>query len=485
MSQPLHTEFPSAKALTQAIQSRQVSPTELAHSALEALANTSAHNIFVHVDADRTLAEAKRVDTQLEQGGALGLAGLPLAYTDMLVTQGWRTTAASKMLASYTSPFDATVVERASQAGGVCLGKLNCDEFGMGADAETSFHGSLGGAVPAVPKADRAAAAAHAAVSKQLIWAAVASPVDGAPRCGLNAWRVSSLRPTYGVASRLGLIPSSSSMDQPSVIARQSIDVAMVLDTISGFDAADGTSLQHCGQEANAPGRIQTSMDHIRQQFNAHDSTPLKGLRIGVPIRFINSSGDQAIASNMEQFLVRLEALGAQRVIIDPPHLALATPTYQALNAAEVSSNLSRYDGVHFGFRAPHYEDLTDLITQSREQAFGHEVKQRILLGTYLLTEANYQKYYVQAQRVRRQITQSLRDALGSECDVLLAPDACFNDITAASMLAGLPALTLPDALTGPAESASAIQLIAPYFAEGLLLAIGEQYQQATETAAS
>lgn len=483
MSLPLHAQFDSMEALVAAINQRSISATDIARSALDAVANATGNNIFTHVDPDFTLAQAEQIDKLAAQGSPMGLAGVPIAYTNVVATSGWPTTASSKMLADYASPFDATIVRYLSAAGALGMGKLNCDEFGMGSTEETSYHGPLAGS-DTFPD-HRAASAAHAAVATGLVWGAVGLPVDGDSRCKLAHWRVSSMRPTYGVASRFGLIPNSSSMDQPCVVARRVADVALLLDGLSAFDAADATSLTHCNRDANSPGRVLANLSRIRNEFDEQPTAPLQGLRIGLPEKFASSTGNRAITEQLEQALVRLESLGATRTTVSLKHLALAIPVYQALNAAEASSNLSRYDGVHFGYRASHYQDLTDMMAQSREQALGNEVKRRILLGTHLLSEANYERYYLQAQRIRRQITHSLSNALASECDLLLAPDACFNDITAASMLAGLPSLTLPGPANGQTQAPDAIQLVAPHFAESQLLAVGERYQQVTETADS
>ncbi|HLR13759.1 MAG TPA: amidase family protein [Burkholderiaceae bacterium] len=483
MSQPLHTQFDSIPALAGAVNGREVSAIELARSALEAITSTTGNHLFTHVDADLTLQQAEQVDKAVEQGNAMPLAGVPVAFTNVIATAGWHTTASSKMLASYVSPFDATIVRYINAAGGLGMGKLNCDEFGMGSDHETSVHGSPSG--PGIPAETRAAAATHAAVANGLLLGAITLPVDGNSRCGLAHWPVSSIRPTYGVASRFGLVPNNSSMDQPCVIARQVTDLAPLLDSIGAFDPADATSLTQCNRDSNAPGRILNALSHTRDELNAHPEAPLRGMRIGIPERFVNSTGEHAITEQLEQVLTRLESLGARRTAVQLDHLDLATPVYRALNAAEASSNLSRYDGVHFGYRASDYDDLTDMMAKSRQQAFGDEVKRRILLGTHLLTEANYDRYYVQAQRIRRLVTHSLSNALVRDCDLLLAPDACFNDITAGSMLAGLPALTLPGVATDPQDTPNAVQLVAPHFAEGLLLAVGEYYQQVTQTSAA
>lgn len=482
MSQPLHAQFDSIEALASAVRNRDISAVELAGSALDHLSGAATQNLFTHIEPELTLAQARRVDDQVARGTPLTLAGVPLAYTNVIATAGWPTTASSKMLSTYTSPFDATIVTHAGMAGALGMGKLNCDEFGMGSSHETSFHGSPSG--PGIPPDTRAAAAAHAAVATGFIQGAMTLPVDGDSRCPLGAWPVSSIRPTYGVASRFGLIPNSSSMDQPCIVARHVTDLAPLLDSIGAFDAADATSLTQCNRDTNAPGRILATVGHFRKELDTQPDTPLQGLRIGVPERFISGTGDHAIAEHLEQALASFEALGAERIIVPLEHLDLSIPVYQALNAAEASSNMSRYDGVHFGYRAAAHDDLTDMMAQSRQQALGDEVKRRILLGTHLLTEANYERYYGQAQRVRRLITHSLSSALTTHCHLLLAPDACFNDITAASMLAGLPALTLPGTASRPASTPGAVQLVAPHFAEGFLLAIGERYQQATDTSA-
>ena len=498
MTQALHTEFDDIAALRAALAERRVSARELAQSALSAIDASRDLNAFVQVDAELTLAQADAADAALARGDAAGpLAGVPIAHKDVFVTRGWRTTAASKMLANYVSPFDATVVERLHTAGAVSLGKLNCDEFAMGSSNENSAFGPTRNPwdTRAVPGGSSGGSAA--AVAAGLVIGATGTDTGGSIRQPASLCGVSGIKPTYGTVSRYGMIAYGSSLDQGGPMARSARDLVELLDPMTGFDERDSTSATHCHGEVNAPGRVRSAFDAARRDGSA----PLAGLRIGVPREFFGAGLASDVAQAIDAALGQLEALGAVRVEVSLPRTELSIPAYYVIATAEASSNLSRYDAVRFGHRAAQYTDIADMTARSRAEGFGAEVQRRILTGTYVLSHGYYDAYYLQAQRIRRLIAQDFQGVLGSQCDVIAGP-ACptvawnlgeksddpiamyLADIyTLAVNLAGLPALSMPVGF-GQGENARrpvGLQLIGTYFDEGRLLATADAYQQATD----
>lgn len=496
---PLHTEFGGIAELGEAVAKGQVSAVEITQSALEAIQAQDHLNAFLHVDADLSLEQARQVDaTPGSQGRALPLAGIPIAHKDLLVTRGWRTTAGSRMLADYTSPFDATVVQRLRDAGSVCLGKLNCDEFGMGSDNENSAFGPVRNPWDSEATPGGSSGGSAAAVAAGLVMGATATDTGGSIRKPAALCGISGIKPTYGSVSRYGLIACGSSLDVAGPLARSARDLLALLDPMAGFDPADATSLEHCDEAANRPGRIRADFDQVTATFKRHDSTPLEGLRIGVPDEYFDDSLCPEVAAVIEAALQQFESMGAQRVRVQLPLTALSIPAYYVIAPAEASSNLSRYDGVHFGYRASQYGDLQDMIRRSRSEAFGPEVIRRILLGTHVLSHGYYDAYYLQAQRLRRLITNDLRQALETHCDVIMAPaaptvarplgtaaapaDEWQADVhTVGASLAGLPAMSIPCGLATERQLPAGLQIIGQYFREGQLLAIADCYQTATD----
>lgn len=498
MSKPLHSEFDSIAALGQALATRQVSAREIAQSALEAIDANRDLNAFLHVDADLTLQQADAADGLLDKGQHHPLTGIPIAHKDLLVTQGWRTTAGSKMLENYTSPFDATIVQRLRDAGAVCLGKLNCDEFGMGSYNENSAFGPVQNPWDRKSAPGGSSGGSAAAVAAGLVIAATATDTGGSVREPAAMCGVSGIKPTYGAVSRFGLVASGSSMDTAGPIARNAQDLMLLLDAFSGFDPADATSQETCNEQPNRPGRIQADFNASRNAFDGYGSTPLQGLRIGVPGEYFGAAVSTEVIESVEAALQQFEALGAQRVRISLPHTSLTVPAYYVIAPAESSSNLSRFDGVHFGYRSTQYGDLSDMIRRTRSEAFGDEVKRRIMLGTHVLSHGYYDAYYVQAQRVRRLIANDFRDALGTQCDVIMGPvtptvarqlgkkgsptDDWKTDVhTVGASLAGLPAMAIPCGFTGQPALPIGLQIIGNYFHEGQLLAIADCYQNVTD----
>lgn len=497
---PLHTEFDSIASLRDALQSRKISARDLALSSLEAADAASSLNAFLHIDHELTLAQADAADKLLSGGHpAPTLAGIPIAHKDVFVTQGWRTTAASKMLATYVSPFDATVVSRLQEAGAVSVGKLNCDEFAMGSGNENSAFGPAKNPWDhsAVPGGSSGGSAA--AVAAGIVMGTTGTDTGGSVRQPAALCGVSGIKPTYGTVSRFGMIAFASSLDQAGVIARHSKDLLELLDPISGFDPRDSTSLEDCDSAANAPGRIRADFMAAIQTQESAGSQPLKGLRIGVPQEFFNAGLAADVAAAIETALQTFESLGAVRVSISLPRTELSIPTYYVIAPAEASSNLSRYDGVRYGHRTAQYRDLAEMTSRSRREAFGPEVLRRIMVGTYVLSHGYYDAYYLQAQRVRRMIANDFQHAFADECDVIMGPvtpgvakhigdnredptaDWLADVYTLSVNLAGLPAMSIPCGFGAERPLPIGLQIIGNYFSEGQLLAVADRYQQATD----
>lgn len=497
MAKPLHAEFNSIKDLSKALHNAQISAHELATSALENLSAQKNLNAFVHIDPELTLQQAKHADTLLSKGSGTILTGIPIAHKDLLVTKGWRTTAASKMLANYTSPFNATVVQQLQDCGAVSLGKLNCDEFGMGSGNENSIFGPVKNPWNHNVIPGGSSGGSAAAVAAGLVLAATATDTGGSIRQPAAMCGVSGIKPTYGTVSRYGLIACGSSLDQAGPIARSAIDLLEILDPISGFDTNDPTSIQTCNDQPNKTGRVKAAFNRAIEQQNTNQSLPLKGLRIGIPEEYFSNSITPEVASAIENAIKEFENLGAERVSISLPHTELAIPAYYAICTAESSTNLSRFDGVNFGHRAAEYTDLNSMISKSRSEGFGSEVQRRIILGTHILSHGQYEAYYLQAQRVRRLISTDFHNALNGQCDVIMGPvaldvarplgttmtptDNWRTDIyTVGASLAGLPAMSIPCGFASNLDLPVGLQIIGNYFTEGQLLATAHSYQMVT-----
>lgn len=476
----MHTK--TLTELSSLLHSKQISATELAQHYLNRIA-ASDLNAFVHVDPTLTLAQAAQADKLLAQHQGQALTGIPIAHKDIFVTRDWRSTAGSKMLANYTSPFNATVVQRLHDAGMVTLGKLNCDEFAMGSANESSFFGPVKNPWDqrAVPGGSSGGSAA--AVAARLTPAATGTDTGGSIRQPAAFCGITGIKPTYGRVSRFGMIAFASSLDQGGPMAASAADCALLLNSMAGFDERDSTSLPHPDED-----------------FQRELNTSLKGLRIGVPKEFFGpglaSDVEQAVRAALHQY----EQAGAVLVEISLPKTALSIPVYYVIAPAEASSNLSRFDGVRYGHRAAHYDGLTDLYKKSRTEGFGEEVKRRILVGSYVLSHGYYDAYYLQAQKIRRLIANDFQAAF-AQCDVIMGPVAptvawdlgdkaddpvasYLADIfTLSTSLAGLPGMSIPCGF-GQGDKNSrrpvGLQLIGNYFSEAKLLGIAHQYQLAT-----
>lgn len=489
----LFNDFPDITALSQALHTGKISAKELAQEQLRCIAQNNL-NAFIQVEPDLSLAQADAADALLKSGSATALTGIPIAHKDVFVTKGWRTTAGSKMLANYHSPFDATVVAKLQQAGAVSLGKLNCDEFAMGSDSTTSYFGPTQNPWDSTRTPGGSSGGSAAAVAAGLVMAATGSDTGGSIRQPASHCGLTGLKPTYGTVSRFGIIAYASSMDQAGPIARSARDVLALLNHMVGFDENDPTSLESCGKHANDGARIQTQFTQHCTHFDSQGQQPLQGLRIGVPQEYFTAGLSAESATAIEAALKRYEALGATLVEITLPLTQQAVPAYYVITPAEASSNLSRFDGVRFGHRAADYTDVESMISNSRAEAFGTEVKRRILTGTYVLCEGYYDAYYLQAQRVRRLIANDFQAAF-AQCDVMMGPVTTRsaarldqqdsdpttewrNDIyTLGANLAGLPAMSVPCGV-GANQMPVGLQLIGNHFNEGQLLAIADRFQQ-------
>jgi len=488
----IHTK--TIKELSTLLQAKEISATELATHFLDRIEGSvgSDLNAFLHVDRALTLAQAADADARLAAGNAHPLTGVPIAHKDIFVTRGWRSTAGSKMLGDYVSPFDATVVEKLHAAGMVHLGKLNCDEFAMGSGNENSAFGAVKNPWDKLAVPGGSSGGSAAAVAARLAPAVTGTDTGGSIRQPAAFCGITGIKPTYGRVSRFGMIAFASSLDQGGPMAQTAEDCALLLSTMAGYDERDSTSL--------APEQGGVHEDFTR---NLHE--PLTGLRIGVPKEYFG----EGLAADVEQAvraaLAKFVELGATLVDISLPNTALSIPAYYMIAPAEASSNLSRFDGVRYGFRAEGYKDLQDMYRKTRAQGFGPEVQRRIMVGTYVLCHGYYDAYYVKAQKIRRLIANDFATVLSGPnavCDVIMGPvaptvawdlgdktdDPVANylaDIfTLSTSLAGLPGMAIPVGFGAGEKNGKrpvGLQIIGNYFAEAKLLNVAHQYQQATD----
>ena len=489
MSADLHTM--GVAELGRALAERKASSVEVTQ-ALLARAQADTHGAFLTIDADAALASARAADTKREsgaQGADHPLLGVPLAHKDIFVTLESATTAGSKMLEGYKSPFDATVVARLKAAGAVSLGKLNCDEFAMGSANENSAYGPVRNPWDATRVPGGSSGGSAAAVAARLVPAATGTDTGGSIRQPASFTGVTGIKPTYGVCSRFGMIAFASSLDQAGPLARSAEDCALLLSAMSGFDERDATSVQQPPQDFHA--QMLTARD------GATASQPLKGLRIGLPKEFFPAALAADVGGRVREALAQMEKLGATLVDVSLPRTELSIPVYYIIAPAEASSNLSRFDGVRYGHRAAQYGDLMDMYKKSRSEAFGPEVKRRIMIGTYVLSHGYYDAYYLQAQKLRRMIADDFQ-ACFKQCDVIAGPvaptvawklgeqggdpvKAYLADIfTLPGSLAGLPGMSVPAGL-GEGGMPVGLQLLGNYFAEGTLLHAAHALQTATD----
>ena len=467
----------------------EASSVEIASHLLARVSKHEQLGAFLCVDEEGALAASRAADARRATGERGLLLGVPLAHKDIFVTEALPTTAASRMLAGYRSPFDATVVERLAAAGMVTLGKLNCDEFAMGSTNENSAFGRVANPWDAARVPGGSSGGSAAAVAARLLPAATGTDTGGSIRQPASFTGVTGIKPTYGVCSRHGMIAFASSLDQAGPFARSAEDCALLLSAMSGFDARDSTSAQRPPQDFHA------ALSRAREGASA--GRPLAGLRIGLPAEFFPAALAPDVNAALRAALRELEALGASLVDVSLPRTELSIPVYYIIAPAEASSNLSRFDGVKFGHRAAHYADLQDMYRKTRAEGFGPEVKRRIMIGTYVLSHGYYDAYYLQAQKLRRMIADDFQ-ACFRQCDVIAGPvapsvawpagaqsadpvAAYLADIfTLPASLAGLPGMSVPAGF-GEGGMPVGLQLIGNYFDEGTLLHAAHAFQQATD----
>lgn len=471
----------SLKELAQALAAKQISSVELSTLFLDRIERLNPDiNAFVTVGREKTLAMARAADARIAAGTAGPLTGIPVAQKDIFCAEGWTTTCGSKMLANFVSPYDATVIRKMhSEAGMVSLGKTNMDEFAMGSSNETSYFGQVKNPWDRTRVPGGSSGGSAAAVAARLAPAATGTDTGGSIRQPAALCNLTGLKPTYGVVSRYGMIAFASSLDQGGPMAASAEDCALLLNTMVGFDERDSTSL-------NRP------VDDYARDLDK----PLNGLRIGLPKEFFGEGCDAEVMAAVRAAIAEYEKLGASCVEVSLPNSHLSVPAYYVIAPAEASSNLSRFDGVRYGYRAPEYGNLDDMYMKTRAQGFGAEVKRRILIGAYVLSHGYYDAYYLQAQRIRRLIANDFVEAFKS-CDVIMGPTSpstafklgekaadpvqmYLSDIyTIAVNLAGLPGMSIPCGFVGGLPVG--LQLVGNYFAESQLLNVAHRYQQATD----
>jgi aspartyl-tRNA(Asn)/glutamyl-tRNA(Gln) amidotransferase subunit A len=467
--------------LSTALQKKNLSSVELTQLHLERIRRLDKDlNAFITVDEARALADARKADARRSKGEAGPLLGIPVAHKDIFCTRGLLTTCGSKMLANFVSPYDAHVIERFDAAGAVMLGKCNMDEYAMGSSSETSHFGPVRNPWDqrAVPGGSSGGSAA--AVAARLAPAATGTDTGGSIRQPASFSGVSGLKPTYGAVSRYGIVAFASSLDQAGPIGKSAEDLALMMNVMAGFDPRDSTSLERPKEDYSRDLRL-----------------ALSGIRIGLPKEYFGDGIEPGVRSALEEAIKWYQSQGAKTVPIELPNAKLGVPVYYVIASAEASSNLSRYDGARYGHRAKEYKDLLDMYCRSRAEGFGAEVKQRILVGTYVLSHGYYDAYYLQAQKVRRLIARDFARAF-ERCDVIFGPTApttafaigekaddpvqmYLNDIfTIPAPLAGLPALSVPCGFDGRGLPVG-LQMMGPHFSEAHLLGVAHRYQQASD----
>jgi len=471
--------------LSALLQNKDISAVELATHMLDGL-DGNRYNAFLSVDSEVTLAQAKEADRRLAAGDTSPLLGVPIAHKDIFVTTDFPTTAGSRILEGYRSPFNATVVQRLGDAGMVSLGKLSCDEFAMGSANENVAVPSANPQAVTNPwDASRipggSSGGSAAAVAACLTPAATGTDTGGSIRQPAAFCGITGIKPTYGRASRYGMVAFASSLDQAGPMARSAEDCAMLLSAMCGSDLE----------------RDSTSLDVKAEDFSRDLNKHLKGLRVGVPNEFFADGLAADVRSPIDAALESLKGQGATLVPIALPRTALSIPVYYIIAPAEASSNLSRFDGVKFGHRAKDFSDLADMYEKTRSEGFGDEVKRRIMIGSYVLSHGYYDAYYLQAQKIRRMIANDFQEAF-KQCDVIAGPvaptvawklgdksdDPLANylaDIfTLPASLAGLPGMSIPVGF-GEAGMPVGMQLIGNYLQEAKLLNVAHQFQMATD----
>ena len=471
--------FVSVAELSRRLQSREVSAVELARDYLERIEAGRSLNAFLDVRPEETIRQAEEADRRISAGEATPLTGIPIAHKDIFVTREWASTAASRMLDGYMSPFDATVVRSLKDAGMVCMGKLNCDEFAMGSGNENSAYGRVGNPWDANAVPGGSSGGSAAAVAAGLVPIATGTDTGGSIREPAAFCGITGMKPTYGRPSRLGMIAFASSLDTAGLLGQSAEDCAMVLGSMVGYDPWDSTSV-----------------DMPREDFSRDLGKSVKGLRIGVPRSWMGDGLDDEVRASIDAVLDFYRREGAEIVDIDLPMAKLGVPVYYVVACAEASSNLSRFDGVRYGHRAAEYTDIGDMMKKSRDEGFGPEPKRRIMIGTYVLSHGYYDAYYLKAQKVRRLIAREFHETF-RKVDAIACPvttgtaydfganadpvSAYLSDLyTVPASLAGLPGVSMPCGIHSNGRPIG-LQLLGEHFTEAKLLQLADAWQKATD----
>jgi aspartyl-tRNA(Asn)/glutamyl-tRNA(Gln) amidotransferase subunit A len=471
----------SLKELSVSLAARRISSVELTKAFLARIGELNEKlNAFISVDPEKSLAQARAADELIAKGRAQPLTGIPVAHKDIFVARDWLTTCGSKILSNFVGPYDAHLIERFNGAGAVILGKTNMDEFAMGSSSESSFYGPVRNPWDPECVPGGSSGGSAAAVAARMAPAATGTDTGGSIRQPAALSGISGLKPTYGLVSRYGMIAFASSLDQGGPLAKSAEDLALLLNVIAGFDPRDSTSIERPNE------------DYARDL-----DQPLTGLRVGVPKEHFGAGLAADVGAAVEAALAQLEKLGARRIPIELPNSSLSVPAYYVIAPAEASSNLSRFDGARYGYRAKDYSDLADMYRKTRAEGFGAEVRRRILIGTYVLSHGYYDAYYLKAQKIRRLIAGDFTEAF-KRCDVVIGPTSptvafkigaktadpvqmYLNDIyTIPANLAGLPAASIPCGF-GAGGLPVGLHLVGNYFSESKILNVAHRYQRETE----
>ncbi len=467
--------------LAQDLAAKKVSSVELAQHYLARMQKHAGLGTFLATDEAVTMAQARAADARIAAGETAPLLGVPIAHKDIFATRDFATTAGSKMLKDYRSPFNSTVVNNMMAQGAVTLGKLNCDEFAMGSSNENSAYGNVCNPWDTARIPGGSSGGSAAAVAAGLCAAATGTDTGGSIRQPAAFCGITGIKPTYGRASRYGMVAFASSLDQAGPMARSAQDCALLLTAMCGPDL----------------DRDSTSLDVPAEDYSCSLNESIAGLRIGIPKEFFGEGLSADVRAAVDAALKEYEKLGARLVPISLPRTELSIPVYYIIAPAEASSNLSRFDGVKFGHRAAQHGDLTDMYKKTRAEGFGDEVKRRIMIGAYVLSHGYYDAYYLQAQKIRRMIADDFQQAF-KQCDIIAGPvaptvawkigeksdDPVANylaDIfTLPASLAGLPGMSVPVGF-GADNMPVGMQLIGNYFGEAKLLNAAHQFQRATD----
>jgi aspartyl-tRNA(Asn)/glutamyl-tRNA(Gln) amidotransferase subunit A len=472
-------------ALAKQLASKKLSSVEATQHYLARMQQHAGLGAFLAIDESVSLAQARAADARIAAGEQAPLLGVPIAHKDIFVTTDFATTAGSKMLKDYRSPFNSTIVNKIMDCGAITLGKLNCDEFAMGSSNENSAYGKVLNPWDTTRIPGGSSGGSAAAVAAGLCAAATGTDTGGSIRQPAAFCGITGIKPTYGRASRYGMVAFASSLDQAGPMARSAEDCALLLTAMCGPDL----------------DRDSTSLDVPAEDYSRSLNDSIAGLRIGIPKEFFGDGLSADVRTAVDAALKEYEKLGAKLVPISLPRTELSIPVYYIIAPAEASSNLSRFDGVKFGHRAAHYGDLTDMYKKTRAEGFGDEVKRRIMIGAYVLSHGYYDAYYLQAQKIRRMIADDFQQAF-KVCDVIAGPvaptvawklgekssDPLANylaDIfTLPASLAGLPGMSVPAGFAASPEGGGmpvGLQLIGNYFSEAKLLNMAHCLQQATD----